>query len=433
METMQRRFEWPDPWNPVFVTRDFTLIQDGEEPMSVQGMRLIQLVADCLYEVPDSGSAEETTRGLRHGCILSRNLRLTERFTGGDLSEQAKQCFVSYDGVYKARRGLGRADQRGNAREIPDLRTWTGSLEELLRMSWKLRKDGSGDQTRFVLTAAVAAEDHRRVIDRTKIEALARTLQAGSMLDKRGRFNPGRIPLICFAGQRQLAMRIQAVRGIGRHMSFREVVLEHYIDRLSEICRDVMRSQEYRLRSDWLAENNKRTPQKVRVEAQRFEDAARRLRQIKIRPFCRSFTRASDDMNEAAKILREAAENRDVDKIANSKVVIGRVYRSMRMLEQHWRLEELMVQCANVLDHGSDLSYARRRMWHSELCGVHRVLTHVDKITRQKLENGFVNPVLHRVVPHVYLADASLMRSQADGGTDLRTMYAELRIACSPM
>ncbi|MBI5793505.1 hypothetical protein HZA87_00230 [Candidatus Uhrbacteria bacterium] len=425
------QLHWPDPWKPVYVVRDFMLLRDGEDPLPVLQMRLVELIAGCLYEIPARQGDErlDRFRELRPGKLLSRNLNVTRRKNGEDAQKDpARQCFISYDGVYKARRGLGRADRRAKGIEIPDLTRWDGTFDALMRTSWRLRRAEDGEQAEFVLVAVGAAKKREHVLDEDKRRALGRTLQTVSLKDR-----PECIPLVCFAGHNRLIARIQAVRGIGRRMSLREIVLEHYLDRLREICREVSFSQEYRLRKMWLAPGPKRTPKAVRQEAQRLEDAARRLRLIVTRPFSRSFARVADDMDEAARILREAANGRNGDTIDRAREVIGRIYRSMKQLECHWQLEELMLQAAVIQDRDDRPSDSQQDFWHGELRYVHRRLTSVDRLTGKRLEDGFARPVLPHVVPHVHLADVHLMRQTSDGGPDLPRMYEEMRTACDPL
>ncbi len=455
-------FCWPDPQEPKIITRDLTVLRNrrrrikkGEakpEPLVLRGVRLIELIPHCLYEVPvDCHEMTNSVRELRPGCILSRNLKLSERLNGGRIEEEVKQprrplgsglrpsqseaseVFISYDGVYKARRGVGHADRRYRSREIPVNKKLAGTLDELMRTSWELHKVDEDGHQAFVLVAVTAAKDYGKPIDQTKRRAQARTLQAGTLVDTRGQFNPGRIPLICFAGEHEIASRIQAVRGIGRRMSFREAVLEHYIDRLREIVRDVSRSQQHRLRKEWLAQTSERTPKKVREEADRLEDAARRLCAVVTRPFSRSFTRSADDLDAAARLLREAANGRNGDSILKAKELIGQVFRATIQQECHWRLEEVLLQLGVLEDRGEKLEASRQLMWHDELRSVHHKLVSVEPITGRRLEHGFRGPVLQRVVPHVHLADAYLMRALRQGGSDLESMKEELDKAVEPL
>jgi len=437
-------FRWPDPQDPKLITRDLTVLRrrqrrrkKGEPkpaPLALRGVKLIELVPHCLYEVPaDYHQMPVSPRELRAGCILSRNLKLSERLNGGKIEDEVNQVFFSYDGVYKARRGVGHADRRYRSREIPANKKLAGSLDELMCTSWELHKVDEEGRAVFVLIAVQAAKNYGKPIDEIKRRAKARMLQAGTLTDTRGRFNPGRIPLICFAGEHEIASRIQAVRGIGRRMSFREVVLEHYIDRLCEIVQEVSRSQQHRLRAEWLAATPKRTPKLVRQEADRLEFAARRLRAVVSRPLSRSFTRSADDLDAAAELLREAATARDEAKIDQAKELIGQVFRATVQQECHWRLEELLLQLGILEDRGEQLEPSRQLMWRDELQAVHRILVSAEPITGKRLEHGFRGPVLQRVVPHVHLAWAHLMRVPAQGGPDLVTMKEELDKAVEPL
>lgn len=437
-------FRWPDPQEPMIVTRDLTVLrnrrrrgQKGEakpEPLVLRGIKLIELVPHCLYEVPaDCHELAVGVRELRAGCILSRNLKLSERLNGGQLEEEWKQCFISYDGVFKARRGVGHADRRYRSREIPANKRLAGTLDELVRTSWELHKVDEDGRQAFVLIAVQAAKKYGAPIDETKRRAKARTLQAGTLDDTRGQFNPGRIPLICFAGEHEIASRIQAVRGIGRRMSFREAVLEHYIDRLREIVLEVSRSQQYRLREEWLAPSSGRTPKAVRTEADRLEDAAKRLRAIVSRPFSRSFTRSADDLDAATKLLREAAGDRNGDGILKAKELVGQVFRATVQQECHWRLEEVLLQLGILEDRGEELEPSRQLMWRDELRAVHHKLVSVEPVTGKRLEHGFKGPVLQRVIPNVHLAGVHLMRVLAQGGPDLATMKDHLDKAVEPL
>ncbi|GEM_PF-1478420 len=441
------RFAWPDPQAPRVVTRDLTVLRGdknpklrrkrGEpkpKPLSLRGVNLIELVPHCLYEVPRY--CHELAKGvdeLLPGRILSRNLKLSERLNGEPVEEEIKQVFQSFDGVFKARRGLGHPDRQYRSREIPANKQLAGTLDEMMRMSWELRKLDEDGREAYELVAVRAAKKYGRPIDETKREAQARTLQAGNPVDSCGRFNPSRLPLICIAGRGKTAKRIQAVRGIGRRMSWREVVLEHYIDRLREISRDVARSQQHRLRQQWLAPGAKRTPRLVRQEAERLTGAASRLRTIVTRPFARSFTHCANDLDEAARLLCEAADGRNGDTITQAKQIIGRVYRAMIQMECHWRLEEILLQAAILKDRQDELGARQQRTWYEELRAVHGRLTSVDRLTGLRLEDGFRREVLPHVYPHVHLASVHLMRSASDGGADLQTMREELKIAVEPL
>jgi hypothetical protein len=404
-------------------------------PVVLRGVQLIELIPHCLYEVPrDCHEQAGGIRELTPGRILSRNLKVSERLNQGHPKDEINQCFISYDGVFKARRGVGHADRQYQSTEIPANRELAGTLDELLRMSWELHHVDEEERRAFALIAVTAANTYGSPIDQHKVEAQRRTVQAGTPLDVTGRFNPGRIPLICFAGEHEISARIQAVRGIGRRMSFRETVLEHYIDRLREILLDVSRSQQHRLRNEWLAATEKRTPRSVRAEADRLQHDAQCLRRIVTRPISRSLMRSVQDMDEAVGLLREAAAGRNGEAIERAKGILGRVYRAMILLDCLWRLEELLLQLGILQDRGeTTITDARQIQWRDELEAIHHRLTRTDSMTGRRLEEGFQAPVLGRVVPHVHLAKVRLMRIASSGGADLPGMKEELERAVTPL
>lgn len=425
------RFSWPDLECPNIVTRDLTILRKGKKKTSVKltGVRLREFIPHCLYEVPESAHEQAgAIPELRPGRILSRNLKISEGIYGGSIEEEMEQCFISYDGIYKARRGLSHVERRYVSTEIPGLRKWSADLDSLTRSSWNLEKSNQEGLQVFTSMSARTVAEYGRVIDSHKVVARERTIQAGTLEDSNGRFNPGRIPLICFAGERKLRKRTQIVRSIGRKMSFREAVLEQMIDGLRDVCTSVSRSQEYRLRADWLTRSSDRTPRRVKQEADRLIQEARRLRQIVTRPFARSFTRCAVDLEEAAQCLQEAANNRRSEPISQAKEKIGQVYRAMKQLECHWSLEELLFEISILRDRKQALSALQQRLWHRALQSVYRQLTGMEPLTGKHLEHGFTRPVLEQVVPRVQLADQFLMQNPLD----LRGVYKELKAACEP-
>lgn len=430
-------FRWPDPHDPRFVTRDLTLMRGKSKglksgpPLRLQGIRLIELIPHCLYLVPQDAHPDASGEPrLRAGAVLSRNLALSERLSD-DASFPADQAFVSYvDGVFDARRGVAYADRRYRTHEIPANQKLAGTLDQLIRMSWTLTSDNEDGQGAFVLVAAEAAQDYGTPVNPDKVAAKERVVQASSVTDTLGRFNPGRIPLICFAGKNRVRDRVQAVRGIGRRMGFREAVLEHSIDRLREIAQAVQMSQEHRLRAKWMREGPVRTPARVRSEAQRILLAADRLDLVVARPFARVFGRCVADMRQAGHHLSIAAERSNPSFIDLAREDIERVYRSMVLSECHWRMQNVLLAASLVQQAGEDVSASQSEAWSAELDDVHTVLTHDDPLTGVPLDRGFQTPVLARIAPRVQLAHVHLNRI---GGADLPTVIQELHEAVEPL
>ena len=210
-------------------------------------------------------------------------------------------------------------------------------------------------------------------------------------------------------------------------MSFRELVLEHYIDCARATYRDVFRSQKFRLRFDWL-KNSDRTPKKVRAEAQQIAQEAIRLRSFIARPFSRVFAESASDLDEAAKLLQQAASERKAEMIVQAQQQIGQVYRAMKLMDLHWYLEELLFQVAILQEHKAIAVSFQQQHWHQELQSIYRQFTTIEPLTGKHLEHGFTRPVLEQVVPHVQLADQFLMQNPLD----LCEVRKELKAACEP-
>ena len=455
------RFQMPDPMEPNVIQRDLRLLRtrvrgEGKRlPLDVKNFALIELVPHCLYEVPAHGpGALKDVIELAPGRILSRNLAVSERLAGTGSPSVGEQCFISYKSVYTARRGMAHAHVRGNSLELPALSSWDDTFDWMVKTSWTLHLLEEDGREQYVMVAHALLDAHGRVIDKQKVAALERAIQAGKLKDSLGRFNPGRIPLIIFAGQRKLAKRIRAVRGISRRMSFREVVLQVYIDSLRLMCRQIAGSQLHRLQSRKLFGEDRlipleagddgqglaRSTRTVLKQAVRLDQVATQLESIVTKPFDRSLKHTVRDMRAAARSMVEAAEAVRADGVDAAAVVmldardaLMRVYHSMKLRELHWQLEELLLQTAILIDQSRTVVNPQKRIWHEELRAIHRMLTRPDLMTGRHLDDGFRRQVRSSVFPHVHLADVLLMRQISDGGPDLQGVDEELRKACAPL
>ncbi|PJA45398.1 hypothetical protein CO174_03330 [Candidatus Uhrbacteria bacterium CG_4_9_14_3_um_filter_50_9] len=425
----EERVRLPDPLEPVYVTRDLTLARDGEDPLEIREIRLIILVNRCLYLTTEDG------HGLKTGQVLWRNLALTER-RGGSRSEPASEQFIAYDSLNHARRVASLLEPSYREVEDPDLRKWLKELDWMVRTSWTLHEVSEDDQRAYEWRAASVADDHARVQNRNKVAAVGRTAQAASIKDTLGRPNPGRLPLVCFAGERALRKRVNEIRGIGRRISWRQLVLEHYIDRLREIVLDLSRSAEHRLRCRVLFGED-RTVSKVRLVAASMEGSARTLRTLVGRPFNHTFQHVATDLDTCVDVMRRAAEHAKAGRIdegtalmAGVKSLLQKIYRSVQILQFHWQLEEILVQTSRIKRTSSDLSPSQQRVWHDELRGVQRRLYQTDPVTGQAWDDGFRRKLVHGVASQIHLADTCLMQPLSAGGPNIKQMHEHLKSAC---
>lgn len=420
--------QWPKLDKPVFITRDFLLcIQtDGKisEPEHITNSTLEVLVNGCLYLVTEDGHR------LRRGQVLSRNLKLTKKI-GGSYDDPSTHCFIRYDGVNDARRALGRLDGTYRKVEIPQITEWRKKLEWMLRASWTLTERSEAENV-FGWEAGQLVAKHDQVIDENKRSANERTRKAGLRRDRIDRRNTGMIPLLCFAADKFLERRLQAVRGIGRRIEWRAVVLEYYIDQLRTKCREVERGVHYHLRENGVFSESG-IPSKIRECATRMREYVATLRRIHARPFSRSLTHAAADLELAATHMIRGADTRDVVSMEQAAAIFRRVYRSMRMLELHWRLEEVLVVVAQAHHGNRSLTLVELNNIGSELSDIHQAFTSKDSFTNEPFEYGFQTRVLPHVVAHIHLAHNALLQTTLhDGVVHLGDMYDNLKEACSP-
>jgi len=411
---------WPDPWEPAYITRSLTLARKDQDPLVINQIRLIVLVNRCLYLVA------EDVHGLRSGQVLARNLALTRR-RGGSRDEPETEQFIRFETLNTARRGVSKIDP-GQGVEQADLSDWLKDFDWMVRTSWTLHLGGPQEDAEYVAVAEQAAQSHARVRNEDKVGAVAQTEQAASLIDSIGRRNTGCLPLVCFKGERQLHRRIQSMRGIGRRMSWREVVLMHYIDRLREIAKQVRRDAEQRWKSSPISGPTRR-PSKLLQESTRMRYEANQLRKLVGRPFDRNFKNVADDLEEAAQQMLDAAAARDPALIEQVKATLRKIFRSSRLLTFHWDLEELLIAISTHRVMGHELTPQQRRQWYNEVDRIHQLLMRNESVTSEPWEMGYRRSVLPRVVGQLHLAKVNL----AQKNLNLEGAYEHLKDACAPL
>ncbi|MDO8625073.1 MAG: hypothetical protein Q7R47_03245, partial [Candidatus Diapherotrites archaeon] len=308
---------WPNAQMPVIIRRDLLLMlgktKQGGHLVRVSGIQLEVLVNDCLYIV-----AEEVN-GIRRGSILSRNLKETKK-RGGSIEDPASHCFIRYDGINLARRGIGRIDGNYKKVETPNLSEWRKQLDLMMRLAWTLHR-ADGKENEFEWIAEKAVRKNTRVVDQKKVEAHAKTRKAASKKDRIDRRNTGMIPLLCGAADDRLFARIQNIRGIGRRMDWRGVVLEHFIDQMRSKCAEIQRDVEQKLCADTLF-GPSRTTRRVKNSARDMRTYAKHLRTFNARPFTRALAHVADDLDSAAAIMDQAVADLDSKKMEEAKLIL---------------------------------------------------------------------------------------------------------------
>lgn len=414
---------WPELKSPVVTTRALSIVSGSSDGVTrISAIELIILVNGCLYVVKNDGF------GLRAGDILSRNLDLTRR-KGSDPTRQEEQVFIRYQSIYAARRGIGRVYGRYKAIELPELSRWRIDADWLLRRSWTLsRNDPTGDE-QFVWRADGRIRQHLGDKAANKVAALTRFMKIATLTDALGRRNTPALALQCSAADRSLEARAQEVRGIGRRMDWRGIVLEHFVDELRSECRVIRRAAQDAFTAKDLF-GAERTSKALRVRARRMIEYAEILRGLHVRTFDRVFDHVARELDEASGLLSEAAGKHDATPLDRVRALLGKIYRSMMLVDEHWRLEEILDVVAEHHHRNQPLSDDQKRVFIEELVSVHHALTTEDSLTKQMIGEGFELNVLPVVIGNVVLARTELTNV---AGVKPRQLYEFLKRACEPL
>ncbi len=414
---------WPDIKSPILAERPLRIVNGRVDGQTViPSIKLVVLVNSCLYAVHEDG------HGLRAGDILSRNLDLTRR-KGGDTTESSERVFVRYKSIYDARRGIGRVYGHYHEIEIPELARWKMDADWLLRTSWMLHRATKEQEEQFVWKAERQIRKHEKDKSEVKLDALLRLFKIQSMIDSLGRRNTAMIPLLCCAIDRSLEARTQQVRGIGRRMDWRAVVLEYVIDQMQTECRAIRRAAQDALQAKDIF-GEARTPKTLRGRANRMNEYAQFLKTVQVRTFTRVFAHVISELEEVAELFHDAASKRDRGPLERARQLLGKIYRSMVLLEQHWRLEEVLIVVSSHTHNVEVLSADQIRLFTEELDEVHRTLTNPDPVTGVHIDTDFETDVLPSVIGSVL---SCLTNLRGEEGVYLPALYDGLKSACKPI
>ncbi len=415
-------FKWPDLHNPQIIERTLVLSLSKKDNRVVT-VRVVVLIGRCLYLV------HEKQDGLREGQVLSRNLELT-REIGYNPDLDAEQVFIVYDSLFDARRAFSRINPQYREVEIPELVNWKWDADWLLRQSWTLDEADSQRRSQFVLRAGDRANKHARDRNQEKVAAQGRTRRVALETDVTGRRNIGRIPLMCGAIERGLQRRVQSVRGIGRRMDWRAVVVEHYLDQLRQECFLLRRCAQSALITKAIFEPGSRSAPAMRKLAMRMAHYATQLATIRARPFNRTFRHASHELTEASRLLTLAADAREGTYANLAKAQLATTYRSMCLLEQHWRIEDILTTVSTLFHRRKKLQTDQVVMMKDELIDVLGHLERPDPHTGELIHAGFKRP---DTVEDTMLRLRSCIALLSQESIKLKDLRIQLKAACRPL
>lgn len=413
---------WPDLMSPIMTTRALTVSDGHGRVKQIETLDLVILVNMCLYIVERDGF------GLRAGDILSRNFDMTRQY-GQDSSDLGSQVFLRYGSIYDARRGIGRIEGRYKRLEIPELQRWGMEVDWLIRVSWTLQRDKPDLDAQFIWVADQRIRKHKT--DRADKKVAARELLArvSTLHDRTGRRNTSSLPLQLSTADQRLEARVQEVRGIGRRMDWRAVVLEHYLDQLERKCRALRRAaQDALVAKDLFGEE--RTPKALRRRANRMLEHSEILGDVQVRTFRRAFTHIARELEEISELLHDAADRRSADRLERVRELLKNVFESMVLAEQHWRMQEILLVAADHHHRKLSLSSEQISLFLDEVTGIIQVLTDVDPVTGQFIGSAFLTDVVPVVRGKLCLAKVELQNVL---GVNVEELYRLLKQAAEPI
>ncbi|MEK7452394.1 MAG: hypothetical protein AAB664_03575, partial [Patescibacteria group bacterium] len=161
---------------------------------------------------------------------------------------------------------------------------------------------------------------------------------------------------------------------------------------------------------------------------------AAHVRSLNACPFTRSLAHVAKDLENAAMLMDQAALTADPAKMEEVKLILRRIYRSMRLMEYHSQLEEVLVIVAEAYHRKATVQGDQLASCLNEMSWVQKEFARHDPFTHEPLERGFVRSVLPNVRHSLGIALLTLSRQSHDPSNRLhtKTAYDYLKIACIP-
>ena len=406
-----------------FEERGLLLRTRGKEEPLVLHLQVI--VPHSVYLV----QADE--HGLKAGQVLVRNLELGRRLGWKNPAYEC-QMFVRYDNLFDALRAMSRLNPTYKAVEVPAMEAWRANADELQEMSWTMRVEDVDGQLVYHAQAWKAIDAHKHVENAHKEKALDQMQRAAKVTDRRGRFNPGRLPLMLLTVDLALWARIQEVRYIGQRMDYRAMALQMFIDACDNMVETTRLDLKQLLRPAGVFGEGRST-KKMQEAAQRLKISASPLYLIKIRPFSHVFANVAKDMADASALMYEAGIRKDPIKADQAKMLIHRAYRSLVLLQRARFIHEVLATVSSIIHQKIVPDRAEMLDLRLSLVAILQKFNEQDHFTHEDLELGFRNPVLPRVLAHLELALTNLKLFEDDSVKRFRAVHRHLKAAVAPL
>lgn len=388
-------------------------------------VRLQILVPHSMYLVLEDGY------GLKSGQVLVRNLEMMRRLGCAD-APYDKQMFVRYDNLFDAFRAMSRLNPTYKAEEIPAMEALQRDSDELMEITWSLEVGDTVKHEVYELRAWKAVEPHQDVVNPNKVDARDQLVRATNLKDRRGRFNPHRLPLMLLSVDVAVWKRIREARGIGHRMDFRAMVLELYIHKLNEMIERTRLDLKQLLRpAGVFYPGPNRRPSKVLEVVNRVRMTQKHLLTLVARPFEHVFQNVAKDLEEAAYLMEEAAQDSDPIKMDEAKLYIHRSYRSLVLFQRGYLIQEVLATVAAI--------HHRKQAWlegtfpevRDILVSIVAELSSNESFTNEPIEQGFRRPVVDRVKTHLAAAIEQLQQTPLTTKQVIE-LHKQLKLAVAP-
>lgn len=414
-------FDLHNPWGQ---RRSFVLRMRGAKEQELK-LNLQVLVPDSVYLV------EQESYSLKRGQVLVRNLDLMRRLGHAD-DPYDKQMFVRYDNLYDAYRAMSRLNPTYKVEEIPAMEALQRESNELMELTWSLDVNSVSKHHEYEVRAWEAVRPHKNVNNEHKVAARDQMIRATNLKDRRGRFNPHRLPLMLLSVDVAVWKRIREARGIGHRMDFRAMVLDLYIHKLSEMVECTRLDLKQLLRPNGVFHLGlNRRPSKIREAADRVRATEKHLRTLIARPFEHVFQNVAKDLEEAANLMDEASVTHDPLRMDEAKLYIHRAYRSLVLFQKGYLIQEVLATVAAMY---------HRKQWtlQQDFPEVREILASIinetswnESFTNEPFEQGFRRPIIDRVRGHLEAALDITRKSQIDK-KDFTELHKQLKLAVAP-
>lgn len=349
---------------------------------------------------------------IQKGAVLVRNVRSD--------ADGCEYYMVFNGGIYDALSSQGLHAPDGMYRDCLKVVAFQSSIDWAIRQSWVLgSRSSTEDLNEYARRVASVAKGLARSSDEHKVEAQAEALLGSDPHDRLGRVNMPAREGYLWSAKRELDERIRTDRHIQPCMSARYWALIELADSawvLKGNLENAVLEQMAYLDSELTV-----ATRTAIARAGRLLAVAATLRSVSLAPYSRrGFPRNADDLDEAAKALREG-------RYADARESLDKCRRAFKMMDARRKLEEMRSTASRVWKARAVLRKADIANLDADINVVIAML-HEDG---KPLDRGFKNPVIvPKVLPQLEAARAAARSAE---GYQAKKVYKALKAAPIPL